>query len=172
MTLLSNIFWILHLVISQWTQLLLIMDKKIMQKFHFKIWRCNVSKPKPVTQTDRLWEIQRKSIIKTVCRDVLVFYYIYLTPVKKFESSSCGMWWDIRMLKVSLYPLHCSFKTLGGWVIRFNTEVQELPTQILSLYLLNFFDCKHQKPIVVKQKEILLEPSWGAQNGKASSSQA
>lgn len=75
---------------------------------------------------------------------------MYLTPVKKFEPFSCGMWWDIRILKVFLYPLYSSFKTLKSWVIRINTGVQELPTQILSLYLLSFFDYKHQKPILVK----------------------
>lgn len=116
MTLLSNIFWILHLVVSQWTQLLLIMDKKIMQKFHFKIWRCNVSKPKPVTQTDRLWEIQRKSIIKTVCRDILVFYYIYLTPVKNPLHVACGEiseCWKCPSTLCTVHSRHWEARWLG-----------------------------------------------------------
>lgn len=118
------------------------MGRRIDVKIAFQnsIWSCNLCQSQ--IPSHRLKDFgYSKGKVKRVCRNVLVLCYMYLKPVKKSEPFSCGMRWDVGILKISLYPLHSSFiKTLGGLVI--NAGVLKLP-------LLDFLDRKPQKSMLV-----------------------
>lgn len=73
-----------------------------------------MSKPKPITQTDRLWEIQRKrknSIYR--CFSFSVILHIFDTSQ---EVGNLFMWHVVRHHNPESVPLpsHSSPKTLGA----------------------------------------------------------
>ena len=160
--LLKYFFCILHLVISQGRDTITLkygQKGNIKTVFQNSIWRCSLCQNQ--TLSHKLIGFEKsKEKVKTTCRDVLVL----VTSQEVWTFFMCQVARQHKILRVSLYALHSSLQTLGGWGVRFNSSPHKLYPCV----------CSASSTVSVRNLfwlEKLLVWSWGAQNGKTSLSQ-